>query len=68
MLRYIIKVARERLREGAKKGVRERGEALDGGADEYRSLQRLEGIKKIGKVISSTASEGLRDARAQSKE
>lgn len=71
-----IKVAGERLREGAKKGEKSWALEREGrlwtagpmSMDRWKFwLQRLEEIEKIGKVISSTASEGLRDARAQSK-
>ncbi|KUM58866.1 hypothetical protein ACN42_g8287 [Penicillium freii] len=72
-----IKVAGERLREGAKKGEKSWALEREGrlwtagpmSMDRWKFwLQRLEEIEKIGKVISSTASKGLRDARAQSKE
>ncbi|KAJ5545089.1 hypothetical protein N7535_006524 [Penicillium sp. DV-2018c] len=65
-----IKVAGERLREGAKKGeaswaLKREGRLWKAGPmsmDRWNFwLQRLEEIEKIGKVISSTASEGLRD-------
>ncbi|KAJ5827477.1 hypothetical protein N7447_004240 [Penicillium robsamsonii] len=72
-----IKVAGERLREGAKKGekcwaLKREGRLWPAGPmsmDRWNFwLKRLEAIEEIGKVISTTTSEGARDARAQGKE
>lgn len=69
-----IKVAGQRLREGAKKGektwaLEREGRLWPAGPmsmDRWNFwLKRLEEIEKIGKVISTTASEGVRGARAQ---
>ena len=71
-----IKIAGERLREGARKGdkiwalEREGRLWLPGPMSMDRWgfwLERLEEIEKIGKVISTTTSEAVRDARAQVK-
>ncbi|KAJ6127348.1 hypothetical protein N7523_002960 [Penicillium sp. IBT 18751x] len=72
-----IKVAGERLREGAKNGEKSWALEREGrlwtagpmSMDRWNFwLERLEEIEKIGKAISTSASEGLRDARAQDKE
>ncbi|KAJ5501716.1 hypothetical protein N7453_006533 [Penicillium expansum] len=72
-----IKIAGERLREGAKKGEKSWALEREGrlwtagpmSIDRWNFwLKRLEEIEKVGKVISTTASEGARDARAQGKE
>jgi hypothetical protein len=72
-----MKVAGERLREGANKG--EKSWALEREGRLWKAgpmtmdrwnfwLKRLEEIEQIGKVISTTASEGVQHARAQGKE
>lgn len=72
-----IKVAGKRLREGANKG--EKSWALEREGRLWKAgpmsmdrwnfwLKRLEEIEQIGKVISTTASEGVRHARAHGKE
>jgi hypothetical protein len=72
-----VEVAGERLREGAKKGEKSWALEREGrlwmagpmSMDRWNFwLRRLKEIEKIGKVISTTASEGVRHARAQGKE
>ncbi|KAJ5194500.1 uncharacterized protein N7498_007938 [Penicillium cinerascens] len=69
-----IKVAGERFREGAKKGEKSWELEREGrlwtegpmSMDRWNFwLKRFEEIEKIGEVISTTASEGVQDARAQ---
>ena len=72
-----IKIAGARFREGARKGdktwaLERKGRLWLPGPmsmDRWNFwLERLEDIERIGKVISTTASEAVRNARAQVKE
>ncbi|KAJ5163516.1 uncharacterized protein N7500_005346 [Penicillium coprophilum] len=72
-----IKIAGERLREGAKKGeeswaLEREGRLWTAGPmsmDRWNFwMKKLEDVEEIGKIILTTASEGAWDARAQGKE
>lgn len=72
-----IKVAGERLKEGARKGetswaLEREGTLWNAGPMSMERwdfwMNRLEELDKIGKVISTSASEGVRNARALDKE